>query len=311
MGKGRKVIIKQREASWSSGMGLNNAYTTKGDKSDRKPLEAHSTIKGAFNRYTLRKGPDNRWLTGIDPEAAEFKRIQDPKLKEKKIKKAEEDLERLERITGFKLDALSDHWLNFSIKLVQQQGDTELNLDDPDHELQYLGGLASRLFAPSEDDLNNEDYNHCRFYVYNGEEVVSRQKSNKLLRREIIFTLFNYKDNKERLYFIAKTADIVANRSMSAEDIFHILSDYADTAPVSVLEQFKDVVKREPKELQITVRVKEAIERDIIRFNSASKTMIFLGKQVGRNADTAIDFFSRKENEHIFAQLEEALEEQE
>lgn len=306
----KRVYIKQRVAAWSNGMGMDRAYTTNQEKTTRNDLEPHSTMKGAFNIYTIRKGPDGRWLTGIDPDAASIRRIGDEKLRKQKAKEAQDNLDRLEKITGKKWNALSDEWLDFKINLVHRQGDTYLDLDQPEQELQYRAGIASLLFAPSEDDLKQEKYRECRFYVYNGDEVVSRQKQNKLLRREITSLLYNYKDNKERLYFIAKTCDIIANRSMEAQDIFHILCDHAETAPPSALESFKDVVVREPRDLQINVKVKEAIERDIIRFNSTTKSFLFLGKQVGRNVDSAIEYFSQTENESMFVQLEEALDAQ-
>lgn len=306
----RKIVIKQRAAFWSSGMGMENAYTTNGDKTNRQALEPHSTVKGAFNKYTVRKGPDGRWLTGIDPEAAAFKRISDEKLKAQKIKEAQSNLDRLQRITGKDLSGLSDSWLNFAIKVVHQSGDTVFDLDFPDQELQFLAGVASHIFAPSEDDLKQEKYKDCRFYVYNGEEVVSKQKQNKLLRREIVSLLHNYKDNKERLYYIAKTCDIVATRTMTNEDIFNILADHAESAPPSLLEGFKDVVTRDPKDLQVNVKVKEAIERDIIRYNGTTKSFLFLGKQVGRTTDGVIQYFSETQNENLFSQVEEAIEAQ-
>lgn len=305
----RKVIIKQRAAEWSQGLGLDTAYTSNKDKTDRKPLDPHSTVKGAFNRFTLRRGPDMRWLTGIDPDSGAFRTIEDEKLRKQKISEAEANKKRLERITGKDLSGTSDFWLNFSIKLVHQSGDTVLDLSEPDQEMQYYAGLASGLFAPSEDDLHQDKYRDCRFYVYNGEEVVSRQKQNKLKRREIISILYNYKSNKERLYYIAKVTDIVASRSMDAEDIFNIISDYAETLPSSKLESFKEVITRDPKELQVNVKTKEAIERDVIRYNSSTRSYLFLGKQVGKTVDNCIDFFSRSENEHLFTQLEESLEE--
>src|ERR1051325_289473 len=309
----KQYEIRQAKADYSSLLGLDKAYLTDENGGNRKNLPVMNTISGALTWVYTRENPDRRWATGLDEESYVFEHLyDDPKLREQKRTDVTAHRERLEKLTGFKLDAAltNPFWRSFPIKLVQAAGNSVFKMNNPEHEIMLRSAIASGYVAPSEESLVEDQYMDCQYYLYNGTEKVTQKKESARSRARATASLQKHEGDKERLYAIGKTLGTYVDRGLSADALFDLLLEYVENSPVAKLDGVTEVLNADPKSLIVRIKVKEALERGgVFNYSQELKTHTFLGQKVGANEDLIVYFFEDVKNQDVFAALEDKLEE--
>ena len=300
-----EVIIKQTEAYWSKWLGLNNSY---GEIDDRRvDFGKTSTVKGAFVKFVPEIAPDGRWATGMDELSVGLNRITDAKLREAEKKKRKEKRERLESILGKDLSGTSSFWETVIFDVVTREGDLILNIDNPQDEIKLSLLLASGKVAPSEDDLHRSEYRDARFYVYDARAEKSKTKTNKLKRKELQSILYNYKSDKDRLYYLCRYFSILVSPDMEADEMFLMLDEHISNYSSANLDIAKAKLTASPAELITNVIVTEAIRKEVFSFHKQHQSFYFQEKPIGTNAEQIIKFFSKSENLDLRNNLESII----
>lgn len=310
---GKQFEIRQAPAEWTAMLGMDRAYSTDADGGNRKDLPVMNTVNGAIHWVSVRKNPDGRWATGLDPKSAIFKyQYSDEKEREEAIEKVAKLKEELEDLTGKNLDSspTNDLWAFYKIPLVNRSGSVVFKEDVPEDRLMLRVAIASGHIAPSKAHLKEDLYRDCKFYIHNPSEQSSKKSEIARKRAKAISLLTAFEDQKDRLYAIGKVIGAHVSLQMTVEALFDLLLEYVENTPASGMDSLIETLNADPKALVVNVKVKEVMARgDIFGFNKDWNAFTFLGKKIGLDVDQIISYFEDKKNENDFAALESKLEE--
>lgn len=310
---GKQYEIRQAPAEWTSMLGMDKAYSTDIDGADRKDLPVMNTVNGAIHWVSVRKNPDGRWATGLDPKSAIFKyQYTDVSEREEAIAKVAQLKEELEDLTGENLDSspTNNFWAFYKIPLVNRSGSVIFKEDVPKDRLMLRVAIASGHIAPSKAHLKEELYRDCKFYIHNPSEQASKKSEIARKRAKAISLLTAFDDQKDRLYAIGKVIGAHVSLQMKVESLFDLLLEFIENTPQSQMDSVIETLNADPKSLVVNIKVKEVMERgDIFGFNKDWNSFTFLGKKIGLDVDQIIAYFEDKKHENDFAALEAKLEE--
>jgi hypothetical protein len=194
-------------------------------------------------------------------------------------------------------DVVSNHVVTFSGQL------TALDETNPQDLLSiYLLSLIKGSVAPTLEDADNPMNNH-RHYIVSQKEEVATKVNKKVLVLEAASMLMDLKNNKSK-HMVMVAKDIFANSGIgnNQDTAFIMLSDLIDGKneqfkkdPIGV---FMSAAKKDPKELRLSVDIKEAMVYNIIRrdsdgwyFNPAS------GVKYGKNFTEIYQYLKKPENQ--------------
>jgi hypothetical protein len=271
-------------------------------------LDKHGRSKfpGTFEVIQPAKGPDGRWITGIDEYALSIKSISDPILREQRQEEVRGIREELERTTGYNLSATSDFWNTYYIKIVEKLA---LNFDIPQDRIKYYVLLANGDAAPELEARNNPDFIHTKFYMHRSENEEGQKAVKSRERDKAIADLYTMYDNKSKLVIIGKY--VLGNKvkeTMSQDGVYNLMREAIQTDKEgTVVRKFNEATSKTIEELQYKLIIDEAVTRHVIRIREGYYQRG--NATYGKTLKDVVKFLSSPENANEFASIKEEVEE--
>lgn len=166
------------------------------------------------------------------------------------------------------------------------------------HILKVNGGMG--FVATSTVAVENTPVNTFKFIITDDQSELEervRTRETKLAASEELRKL--YEGNTNRLVLVAKylfstNAGIGTSKIMA----FDKVAEFIDKSTANQ-KMFLDVVKIDPSHLETVVKIKEAIYRNIVRYNNGQYMIHATQTPVGRSEDEVIKFFTDPKNKDL------------
>lgn len=288
------VEIKQNSDSSAKAIGL--------DKYNR------SKFPGTFDSFTVGKGSDGRWLTGIDEESLTINSILDSEEREKRKAEVRKIREDLERLTNVDLSATNDaYWSKYIITITGAK--FKLNLANPQDKIKYYVLIANRYAAPEIAVTNNPEYMHTKYYVSRKDEETSVRVVTRKQKDEAKAKLLELSKDEDKFLLIAKflLGTRRVKKGMNPNTIYELVSEFIeDPNEKTNISQFLNATKKTVEELQYKLTVDEALRVGIIKIRDGYYQRG--GVTYGKSSEEAIDYLSSVENSGEFASLKNEVE---
>ena len=166
------------------------------------------------------------------------------------------------------------------------------------HILKVNGGMG--LVATNEAELENTPIDTFKFIVTDEHAEVEERVKSKESKIQAMAELNRLKESgSSRLILIAKyifgvTQGIGNNRDVA----FDRLYDYVDGNYQNALK-FSEIAKMDPAYLSTVVSIRDAIYRNIIRFQNGQYVLFATQTPMGRNEDELIRFLTNPQNSDV------------
>lgn len=276
---------------------------------------------GAF-KYPY-KERDGKYRTGLDPNAAYIKRIQDPTERQIEIERVTALKAKLEAALSIDLSPESKFWnhsLNTGaygsihvegVKLLD--GDNYFDLDNPMQELNYSWLRVHPTIASSYQAwLRGEFPADTQFYV-NDEEIENKLAYNKkqLINKAVIKFDAMSPDKKKK---VARLMGLAVNEDTPEETVYiqvdNLLKQtefksgkYQGLNPIEVFNRFSDMKENI---LHVQDLIKQAITHSIYRVRASGK--IYEGEaEVAKDESELVKFLANEDNQEDLLILESKL----
>lgn len=165
------------------------------------------------------------------------------------------------------------------------------------HVLKVNGGMG--LVASSQEDIENVAINTFKFLLVDESHEVSERVKDKQLRAKAITKLSElYESNTDRIVLLAKYMFNITSGIATKDVAFDKLDEYINKG-TNAAKTFLEVCQKDPKYLYTVVKVKEAIFRNIIRYNEGKFYLHATNTPLGRNEEEVIKFCLNPANSDI------------
>jgi len=161
--------------------------------------------------------------------------------------------------------------------------------------LKANGGMG--IVATNESELENSPIDTYKFVIKDEHADVEERVKSKESKMQAMAELHKLKDtNSTRLLLIAKyvfgvTVGIGNSKSIAFDKLF----DFVESNYNNALE-FSKVTRIDPEYLNTVVSIREAIYRNIIRFNNGQYVLFATQTPLGRNEEEVIRFLTNTSN---------------
>lgn len=284
-------VIKFKENPSAGNMGLEK--------------ENRSKFPGCYDWIQPAKR-NGRWITGLDEYAQDVLSIRDSKIREERQAKIKADRENLESLLGFKLDALSDFWNTYFVKL---DPEAQIDLSIPTKKLMYHVIMASDAVAPSIKESMDPEYNHAKYYVFRDFEDVSDRVEKKDRMATAMVELKKLLNKPERAIQIGKYLDLNVSNLTPQENVKDIFYTFIDMdEKLNSVSRFLDAVSKTPEEINIRLIFTEALKLGVIRQRDGlyQRGNITLGKS--SSMSEALNFLGDPKNSGELLSIQEEIE---
>lgn len=265
---------------------------------------------GAKDYIPTAAGPDGKIITGLDENALDVLRIEDPKERKKKQESIKKKREELERLLGRDLDVTADFWDTFYV--IVEDG-IILDPTNPMHQLIETFLIANKKVAPSEDVIaDDDDYANCLFYFYRETEEVTKTAKKAMDKDSAVAKLYTIAEqNPAKLiniysYVFGYDAKTEVTPSSAYVKIKELL-DVTDERELSKnIKKISDVLKMKPEELNTKLVLDKAVKKRVI----TSKGNIYRRGDIilGNNYDEALEYLLSPENSAELASLKREVD---
>lgn len=267
--------------------------------------EGRSKFPGCYDWLQPSK-KNGRWVTGLDEFAHEVLLIQDAKIREDKQTKIKLERASLENLMGVKLDALSDYWNTYFVKIDPEK---PLDMTKPSHRLMFHVVLASGAVAPSIRESQDPEYNHAKYYVFRDFEDVSERVEKKDRLATAMAELKKILNKPERAIQLAQFLDLNVSTLTPPENVRDIFYTFLENdSKVNSVARFLDAIAKSPEEINIKLIFAEALKLGVIRQRDGlyQRGNITLGK--ASNLMEAINFLSDPINSGELLSIQEEIQ---
>lgn len=168
-----------------------------------------SKIPGTFDIQYIGKGPDKRWLTGIDEQAYDLLQLATKGPKgEEELKAKQKEITALRKELQIKLGvadlspANDEYWSKYRVFLHILKS---IDLDNPQHQLAVRVMIANRFIMPDLSYRTNPAYLRTKFYLHDEVVEAAREAANTADKDKAFAELYNlFKTENPKLHAIGK-----------------------------------------------------------------------------------------------------------
>lgn len=267
---------------------------------------------------------DGKYRTGLDPDAAYIKRIQDPVEREAEVERVTKLRDRIQNFLGdVDLGPRSEFW-NYAkstsqydtthvqpVKLID--GDNIFDFSDPFKELTFAWLRVHPTIASSLEAWQRGEYPaETQFYIVDEEiESAVTYKKKQLINKAIV-KLDSFTPEKQLK--IARQLGLPVEGNMKPETVYNLIDNalkqtefksgkYQGLNPVEVFHRFADMKENV---LHIKDLVKQAITLNIYRLKNSGK--IYEGEfEVAKDEDELVKYLLDEDHQADLIELEEKL----
>lgn len=266
--------------------------------------EGRSKMPGCYD--WIQPGKRNgRWITGFDPLAHEVVTITDSKIREETQSKMRATQESLEQMLGVKLDALSDFYDTYFVKIDPAK---PLDLTLARDLLAYHVLLASGAVAPAVKDTEDPTYNHAKYYIFREFEDVSERVEKKDKLAAAMGELQKVLKKPERAIQLCQFLDLNVSLVTPPENVRDILYTFLDKdKEINSVNRFLDAVIKSPEEIGVKLAFAEGLKLGVIRQREGlyQRGNITLGKSSAPNE--VIEFLMDPKNSGELLSIQEEI----
>lgn len=232
-----------------------------------------SRMPGCRDGFQASVNIDGRFVTGIDDEAYGVTREKAEKLKEKRVN--------LEKLTGKKLDALSDYWETFLVEIYADSPKT-YNLDNAVDYISYNLLIANRFVAPTKDDAFTAAYKDAQYYAFTEEGEADEELTVRKKRDKALSALLGISENKEKMLLYGQYLEgIKYSDKFSPDTLYKMLRTYIDDKDVKKSLNFLNALEISVEEMQQKIIVDRALKQRLIsKVGTGSKKQVYQYGQV-------------------------------
>ena len=264
-----QVIIKQIPDDFATTTGL--------DKYQR------SRMPGCFDRLYAGKGDDGRYATGIDENSLPILMISD-KTERDRIQEDTKNLrEKLEKLVGKDLSALSDFWKTFFVEL-SSDSDLILNRTNAYDVIKYHLLIANEYVAPSKEEAGDPRFRNCKYFAFSKENENKERVSMQKLRDKARSELLKISEDKDRMVLLGQFLEgMKYNSKAESDNLYAMLSDFIENRKEpDNIAKFMKAIKKPVDELVYKVIIDKAIRNKIIvwRDKYYQRGQVTLGKNI-------------------------------
>lgn len=255
--------------------------------------EGRSKFPGCYDWVQPAKR-NGRWITNLDELAYDVMSIQDAKIRADRQSKIKAERESLEQLLGVKLDALSDFYDTYSVKIDPAR---PLDLDKANDRLAYNIILASKSAAPSIREAQDPEYNHAKYYVFRDFEDVSERVEKKDRHVEALTKLAKVLEKPERAIQLGIYLDLNMSSVTPPENVRDIFYTFLENdSKTNSVARFLDAVSRTAEEIGVKLTFAEGLKLGVIRQRDGvfQRGNITLGKASEPNK--VVEFLSDPKN---------------
>lgn len=267
--------------------------------------EGRSKFPGCIDTIQPSRGRDGRWRTGLDENALHVLAIQDSTEREEKKASIIKLRTELEELTGLNLDALSEFWNGYFIKL---DPNVVINLANPLDRIKYHVMLESDSVAPSlMDATRNADYRSAKYYIAREFEEVGDRVAKRRRRDEAGASLLDIMKTPDKAIMIGNYLGLHINNNTPSDNVYDIFQTYLENDErEGSIEKFLSACSKSPEEISTKIIFNEAFKLNVIRqrdglFQRGNITM-------GRSPGDVLDFLSDIKNSAELLSIQEEIE---
>lgn len=271
-------------------------------------LDKHNRSKfpGTFETIQATKGPDGRWITGLDEDAVSIRSISDVELREKRREEVKALREDLQNLTGLDLSAKSIFWNTFFINIVEKLA---LNFDNPMDVIKYHVLIANKHAAPELEAKNDPDFMHTKFYMHRSENEEGQKAVKTREKDKAVADLYKLYDNPNKLRLIGKYLfGTIIKDTMTTDGVYnYIRSKIEAEKEGTITRKFNEATSKTIEELTYKLVIDEAIQKHVIRIREGYYQRG--NATYGKSMKEVIKFLSSPENANEFASVKEEVDE--
>lgn len=265
---------------------------------------------GAKEYIPIGEGPDGKVLTGLDENALDVIRIDDPKERKKKQDSIKKEREELERLLGRDLDVTSDFWNNFFITI---EDGLILDPSNPMHRLYEIVLIANKKVAPSEDILTtDESFEKCVFYFHRETEQLAKTAKKALSKDKAVSKLYviNETNPAKLVNIYSYLFGYDAKNEVSPDTAYLKIKEMLEVKDERLLsiniKKVIEVLDLKPEELNTKLMLDKAVKKRVI----TTKGNIYRRGDIilGNDYDEALEYLMSPENSAELVSLKKEID---
>lgn len=219
-----------------------------------------SRMPGCRDIFQAAINSDGRYVTNIDEYAMGV-----PEAKREEIKAKRESLERL---TGRKLDGLSDFWETFAVT-IESDKPKVFNTENPMEYIGYNMVVANRNVAPTHDDAFTEKYKTAQYFAYTEEGATMEEMGERMIRDKAISKLQDIKEQKEKMLLYGQFLEGMRYSGKLTEfTLYKMLRAFIEGKEIKNANAFLEVLTTPVEQIQQKLIIDRAIKQRLIVQNS-------------------------------------------
>lgn len=278
-----KIIIKQKPNDLAKWNGLSEIG-----------LSVYPSAKQSV--YLGKEMDGVTWITGLNENATSIRNIEDAKIRKEKQDKVIAKRKKLETLTGLDLGPHSSFWAMHEIVLCEPlKHQLVLQTENPMDEINLCVLIANNFVAPSYEESFGEKYINCMFYVEDEERENSRKYRKQELNDECSSTIFQLRNNRDKMFYILRALGISCNENMTTNGLYILLSGHKNSLKsVEDFESFLKVFELDNVVLIAREVVTEALKKKILIHKEGF--LNWGGTNWGTNYDEVVTAFAANED---------------